>query len=67
MIHVLGLRRNLISLGALAFEGCKCTIAGGVVKVIKGALVIMKVEMVKKSLQVHMGYNSSWNSVREIG
>lgn len=47
VIHVLGFQRNLISLCALDFKGFKCIIAGGVAKVVNGALVIMKGEMVE--------------------
>ena len=40
--HVLELRKNLISLGVLDFVGYKCATQGGVLKVSKGILVIMK-------------------------
>ncbi|GAV83405.1 gag_pre-integrs domain-containing protein [Cephalotus follicularis] len=40
--HVLGLKKNLISLGVLDSHGCKFTGENGIIKVLKGALVIMK-------------------------
>lgn len=40
--HILNLKKNLISLGALDSIGCKCTIEGGVMRVTKGALVVMR-------------------------
>lgn len=52
VIHVLGFQINLISLGALDFKGFKCIIAGGVAKVVNGALVIMKGEMVRNLYRV---------------
>lgn len=42
VMHVLGLQRNLISLGALNSKGCKCNIVCGVLEVVKGALVIVE-------------------------
>ena len=39
--HVLDLKRNLISLSALDTKGYKYTIEGGVLKISKGALVVM--------------------------
>jgi hypothetical protein len=40
--HVLELRKNLISLGVLDSTGYNCTSQGGVLKVSKGILVVMK-------------------------
>jgi hypothetical protein len=40
--HVLELRKNLIYLGVLDSSGYKCTTQGGVLKVSKGILVVMK-------------------------
>ena len=34
--HVLGLKKNLISLGTLEKNGCKISCQGGVLKVIRG-------------------------------
>ena len=39
--HVLDLKRNLISLSTLDAKGYKYTIEGGVLKISKGALVVM--------------------------
>ena len=40
--HVPDLKKNLISLGTLDSQGCKFSAEGGVLKVSKGALVLMK-------------------------
>ncbi|GAV81274.1 gag_pre-integrs domain-containing protein [Cephalotus follicularis] len=40
--HVLGLKKNLISLGVLDSHGCKFTGENEIIKVLRGALVIMK-------------------------
>ncbi|KAK2989446.1 hypothetical protein RJ640_018764 [Escallonia rubra] len=40
--HVLELRKNLISLGTLDFNGCSYRAIGGVIRIMKGALVVMK-------------------------
>ncbi|KAH0652209.1 hypothetical protein KY289_029887 [Solanum tuberosum] len=40
--HIPDLKRNLISLGTLESLGCKYSAEGGVLKVSKGALVLMK-------------------------
>ncbi|GAV69956.1 gag_pre-integrs domain-containing protein [Cephalotus follicularis] len=40
--HVPGLKKNLISLGVLDSHGCKFTGENGIIKVLRGALVIMK-------------------------
>ena len=42
--HIPDLRLNLISLGTLDSTGCSISISGGVVKVKKGAMVVMKEE-----------------------
>ena len=44
--HVLDLKKNLISLGVLDSDGYKFTGQNGVLKVSKGALVVMKAEKV---------------------
>lgn len=41
------LRINCISLGALDSKGCKYTVVGEVLKVAKGAMIVMKGELVK--------------------
>nr|GEU67069.1 retrotransposon protein, putative, Ty1-copia subclass [Tanacetum cinerariifolium] len=40
--HVLALKRNLISLSTLEASGCKYSGEGGVMKIFKGSLVLMK-------------------------
>ena len=40
--HVKGLKKNLLSIGQLDDLGCKTHIEGGILKVLKGALVVMK-------------------------
>ena len=40
--HILDLKHNLISIGTLEPNGCKYSAEGGVLKVSKGALVLMK-------------------------
>ena len=40
--HVPNLKKNLISLGALDSDGYKFSAEGGVMKVVKGALVLMR-------------------------
>ena len=39
--HVPGLKKNLISLGTLDKNGCRIACQGGVLKVIRGSLVVM--------------------------
>lgn len=46
MKHVSNLRKNLISLGALDSKDCKGTVVAGVLKIVKGAMFVMKGEMV---------------------
>ena len=40
--YILGLKKNLISLGTLDKIGCRITCEGGVMKVARGSLVVMK-------------------------
>ena len=40
--HVPDMKKNLVSLGALDSDGCKFSAEGGVMKVVKGALVLMR-------------------------
>lgn len=44
--HVLGLKKNLISLGTLDGLGCRCSCKGGVMKIMKASLILMKGSMV---------------------
>ncbi|GJR08587.1 retrovirus-related pol polyprotein from transposon TNT 1-94 [Tanacetum coccineum] len=48
--HVEGLKKNLLSLGQLDDLGCKVEIQNKIMKVIKGALVLMKGEKVAANL-----------------
>ena len=40
--HIKGLKKNLLSIAKLDNLGCKTYIKGGFLKVVKGALVVMK-------------------------
>ena len=40
--HIPNLKRNLISLGTLESQGCRYSAEGGVLKVSKGSLVLLK-------------------------
>lgn len=40
--HIPYLKKNLISLGALDYIRCKCTIKGGIMRVTRGALVVIR-------------------------
>ncbi|XP_039155561.1 uncharacterized protein LOC120286999 [Eucalyptus grandis] len=51
--HVPGLGKNLISLEALESNGCKYTAQGGVLKVIKEALVVLKGQRVRFNAATH--------------
>jgi len=53
--HVEGLKKNLLSLGQLDDLDCKAVVEKGVMKVIRGALVIMKGEKVDNNLYMLMG------------
>ena len=44
--HVSGLKKNLISLGTLDGLGCRCSCKGGVMKIMKASLILMKGSMV---------------------
>ena len=48
--HVPELRKNLISLGVLYSVGYRCTTQGGVLKVSKGILVVMKEKRIENLL-----------------
>jgi hypothetical protein len=50
--HVPELRKNLVSLGALYFGGYKFIVQGGVLKVSKGILVVMKDKKVRNLYQL---------------
>jgi len=42
--YVPKLRKNLISMSQLDSKGCKCSIAGGAMKITRGCMVVMKEE-----------------------
>ena len=48
--HVKGLKKNLLSLGQSDDLGCKTQIENGILKIVKGALVVMRQ---KRSLQIY--------------
>ncbi|GJU60714.1 gag-pol polyprotein [Tanacetum coccineum] len=50
VLHVEGLKKNLLSLGQLDDLGCKVEIQNKIMKVIKGALVLMRGEKVAANL-----------------
>jgi Fe-S cluster assembly iron-binding protein IscA len=50
--HVPELRKNLIYLGVLDYGGYKCTIQGGVMKVYKGILLVMKAKRIENLYQL---------------
>ena len=53
--HVKGLKKNLLSIEQLDNLRCKTHIEGGILKVLKGALVVIKVEKVSANLYMLMG------------
>ena len=53
--HVKGLKKNLLSLGQLDDLGCKTHIQDGIMKVIKGALVVIKAEKIAVNLYMLSG------------
>ena len=40
--HVKGLKKNLLSLGQIDSLGCKTHVENGIMKIVRGALVVMK-------------------------
>ena len=53
--HVKGLKKNLLSIGQLDDLRCKTHIEGGILKILKGVLVVMKAEKVAANLYMLMG------------
>ena len=53
--HVKGLKKNLLSIGQLDDLECKTHIEGGVLKVVKGALVVIKAEKIGVNLYMLLG------------
>lgn len=48
--HVKGLRKNLLSVGQLDDLGCKTHVENGIMKIVRGALVVMKAEKLAANL-----------------
>ncbi|KAH9779098.1 Integrase catalytic domain-containing protein [Citrus sinensis] len=48
--HVNGLKKNLLSLGQIDNHGCKTHVENGIIKIVKGALVLMKAEKIGANL-----------------
>ena len=53
--HVKGLKKNLLSIGQLDNLGFKTHIEGGILKVVKGSLMIMKAEKMVANLYMLLG------------
>eukprot|EP00253_Pinus_taeda_P028922 PITA_28922 len=60
--HVPDLRKNLISLGALDSNGYKTVIQGGVMKIYRGILLVMKAKKVGNLFQLEGGTGSAFVS-----
>ncbi|KAH9655417.1 Integrase catalytic domain-containing protein [Citrus sinensis] len=48
--HVNGLKKNLLYLGQIDNHGCKTHVENGIMKIVKGALVLMKAEKIGTNL-----------------
>ena len=53
--HVKGLKINLLSLGQLDSSGCKTHIQDGIIKIVKGALMVMNAEKIAANLYMLKG------------
>lgn len=53
--HVKDLKKNLLLVGQLDDLGCKIHVESGILKMVRGNLVVMKVEKIKANLYVLMG------------
>ena len=53
--HVVGLKKKLLSLGQLDDLRCKTLIENGNMKIVKGALVVMKAEKIATNLYLLKG------------
>ena len=53
--HMKGLKKNLLSLGQLDSGGCKTHVQNRVMKIVKGALVVMKAEKIVANLYMLKG------------
>ena len=50
-----GLKKNLLSLGQLDSDGCKIQVHDGVMKIVNGALVVMKAEKIAANMYMLKG------------
>ena len=53
--HVKGLKKNLLSLGQLDSDGCKIQVHDGVMKIVKGTLIVMKAEKIAANMYMLKG------------
>ena len=53
--HVYGLKKNLLSIGQLDDLSCSAHIQNGVMKIIKGALIVLKAEKIASNLYMLKG------------
>ncbi|TXG51680.1 hypothetical protein EZV62_024204 [Acer yangbiense] len=53
--HVKGLKKNLLSLGQLDDLGCKTQIENGILKIVRGVLMVMKAEKITSNLYMLKG------------
>ena len=53
--HVKGLKKNILSIGQLDDLGCKILTEGGIIKVVKGNLVVMKAKKIIANLYMLLG------------
>ncbi|KAK0601704.1 hypothetical protein LWI29_026705 [Acer saccharum] len=53
--HVKGMKKNLLSLGQVDDLGCKTQIENGILKIVRGVLVVMKAEKITSNLYMFKG------------
>ena len=53
--HVNGLKKNLLSLGQMNSHGYKTHVENGIMKIVKGALILMKAKKIDVNLFMHKG------------
>nr|KYP47187.1 Retrovirus-related Pol polyprotein from transposon TNT 1-94 [Cajanus cajan] len=53
--HMKGLKKNLLSVGQLDDLGCKIHVEGGILKVVKNNLIVMKAEKITVNLYMLLG------------
>jgi len=63
--HVPNLKRNLVSLGTLEFKGCKYSAEGGVLKVLKGSRILLKV-LKQRGLYVLQASTTTGNMKKDL-